>query len=158
MPLGTSTITATYEGDTNYAGSTSPAVSVTVVPSATPASGPLPARDEPDRRGVDLSAVSAVSPTDIWAVGFQGSGPATLTENFNGTSWSVVAAPNPAGSTFDELNGVSAVSSNAVWAVGDSYLDSNGRLHSAGRILQRHILEHPDDADARRGSGASSMR
>jgi hypothetical protein len=38
----------------------------------------------PTVSGSSLSAVSAVSPTDIWAVGSQTSGP--LIENFNGTS------------------------------------------------------------------------
>ena len=45
---------------------------------------------------------------------------APLTENFNGTSWSVVAAPTPAGSTVAEFSSVSAVASNNVWAVGFS--------------------------------------
>jgi len=70
--------------------------------------------------GSTLNAVSAVSPTDVWAVGDQGSGPTTLAENFNGTSWSAVATPNPAGATFAALNGVSGLSSNAVWAIGNS--------------------------------------
>ncbi len=55
----------------NYVGSTSAAVTVTVVQSATPPSGQLPGRDEPDRHGSSLTAVSAVSATDIWAVGSQ---------------------------------------------------------------------------------------
>ena len=96
----------------------------------------------PTVTGADLSAVSAVSPTDIWAVGSDSTGP--LIENFNGTSWSVVAAPAVSGGT---LSGVSALSKNAAWAVG-----SNGSGAAAGRILQRHILEHPDDADNRGGS------
>ena len=74
----------------------------------------------PTVAGSDFTAVSAVSPTDIWAVGDQGSGPTTLAENFNGTTWSKVATPNPAGATSAELNGVSALSSSAVWAVGES--------------------------------------
>ncbi len=122
LPLGTSSITATYEGDTNYAGSTSPAVSVTVVQSATPPSGSFQIVTSPTVDG-SLSAVSAVSPTDIWAVGFQDTSTgvvAPLTENFNGTSWSVVAAPTPAGSSVAEFTSVSAVASNNVWAVGCS--------------------------------------
>ena len=69
----------------------------------------------PTVTGADLSAVSAVSPTDIWAVGSDSTGP--LIENFNGTSWSVVAAPAVSGGT---LTGVSALSKNDVWAVGSA--------------------------------------
>ena len=69
----------------------------------------------PTVTGAALSAVSAVSPTDIWAVGSDSTGP--LIENFNGTSWSVVAAPAVSGGT---LSGVTALSKNAVWAVGSN--------------------------------------
>jgi hypothetical protein len=68
-----------------------------------------------------LNAVAAVSPSDIFAVGEQGTTTlSTLVENFNGTTWSKVTTPNPAGSTSSQLNGVSALSSTAVWAVGES--------------------------------------
>jgi hypothetical protein len=73
----------------------------------------------PTIAGAGLNAVSAVSPTDIWAIGDQSSGPTTLAENFNGTKWSAVATPNPSGSPFADLNGVSTLASNAVWAVGE---------------------------------------
>ena len=49
----------------------------------------------PTVSGASLDAVTAVSPTDIWAVGSQTSGP--LIENFNGTSWSVVTSPTVSG-------------------------------------------------------------
>jgi hypothetical protein len=49
----------------------------------------------PTVSGASLNAVSAVSPTDIWAVGSQTSGP--LIENFNGTTWSVVTSPTVKG-------------------------------------------------------------
>ncbi len=74
-----------------------------------------------------LSAVVAVSAHDIWAVGsyhnpnsnefFQ-----TLTEQWNGTKWSIVKSPSP-GSFSTQLLGVAAVSANNVWAVGVA--DSN---------------------------------
>jgi hypothetical protein len=69
----------------------------------------------PTVTGSNLSAVSAVSPTEIWAVGSDSTGP--LIENFNGTNWSVATATAVSGGS---LNGVSALSSNAVWAVGKS--------------------------------------
>ena len=92
----------------------------------------------PTVTGSGLNAVSAVSPTDIWAVGSQPEGStsqAPLIENFNGTSsgsrpkatttadrelqrddWSQVTSPALSG--FADLNGVSALSSKDVWAVG----------------------------------------
>ncbi|MGO9913281.1 MAG: beta strand repeat-containing protein [Isosphaeraceae bacterium] len=140
LPLGTSSITATYEGDTNYAGSTSAADSVTVVQSATPPSAPFQIVTSPTVTGATLSAVSAVSPTDIFAVGSQSTstgdvGP--LTEIFNGTSWSVVAAPTPAGSSGAEFSSVSAVASNNVWAVGSSFT-----VNSSGVTVSTPLIEH----------------
>ncbi|HEX6817990.1 MAG TPA: hypothetical protein VF120_06405 [Ktedonobacterales bacterium] len=64
-----------------------------------------------------LNAVSALSPTDAWAVGgtFAGApGPsASLIERWNGTAWQLVATSGPG-----NLYGVAAVSANDVWAVG----------------------------------------
>jgi hypothetical protein len=128
LPLGTSSITATYEGDSNYTGSASPGVSVTVVQSATPPSGSFNLVTSPTIDG-SLTAVSSVSPSDIWAVGSQTTSTGVvepLTENFNGTSWSVVAAPTPADSSVAEFTSVSAVASNSVWAVGFSLSVVNG--------------------------------
>jgi hypothetical protein len=77
-----------------------------------------------------LVGVSATSPTSAWAVGQYCSGTCatyqSLIENWNGTSWSSVASPNP-GSAFNTLIGVSAVSSTDAWAVGQ-YETSSGVL------------------------------
>src|SRR5205085_2738007 len=60
-----------------------------------------------------LSAVAAISPTDVWAVGRSGSRP--LIEHWDGTRWSQV----PDGSSHGYwLVGVAAVSPRDVWAVG----------------------------------------
>ena len=85
--------------------------------------------------GASLSAVSAVSPTDIWAVGSDSTGP--LIENFNGTSWSVVAAPTPAGASSAEFSAVSALASNNVWAVGSSVT-----VNSSGVSVSSPLVEH----------------
>ena len=60
---------------------------------------------------------------DVWAVGsFTPAGsidPQTLTLNWNGTAWSVVASPNP--TSFDGLNAVATNPGAAiVWAVGST--------------------------------------
>ncbi len=80
----------------------------------------------PGVQGSFLAAITAVSPTDIWAVGsatVQGNGyvvEQSLTEHWNGTSWSVVATPSTGEGN---LVGVSASSSTDVWAVGDAGID-----------------------------------
>lgn len=70
-----------------------------------------------------LHSVSAVSATDVWAVGdyLNGSGHyRTLTEHWNGHTWQVVPSPNPAGGAAptDTLAGVVALSATDVWAAG----------------------------------------
>lgn len=64
-----------------------------------------------------LAAISAISATDIWAVGNYSAsqGYQTLTEHWNGTSWSIVSSPSPQGG---RLAGVTTLASNNVWAVG----------------------------------------
>lgn len=81
-----------------------------------------------------LDGVTAISATNAWAVGQAGtpsgglrggaasanSGPAgkTLIEHWNGTSWSVVASPNP-GTFNNSLSGVARVpGTTQVWTVG----------------------------------------
>jgi hypothetical protein len=71
-----------------------------------------------------LSGVAARSAGDVWAVGTRqdrsGAIPIdrTLTEHWNGSTWSVVASPNVGGND-NLLNGVSATTGD-VWAVGSS--------------------------------------
>jgi hypothetical protein len=78
----------------------------------------------PGRTGFadNLFGVAAVSPGDVWAVGYsfndQGASQ-TLIEHWNGTDWSIAASPSP-GSGSNKLLGVAALSANDVWAVGDS--------------------------------------
>jgi len=65
--------------------------------------------------------VAVDSPTSIWAVGTStgdvGSIPSTLIEHWNGSTWSVVASPNP-GSSFNALSAVVSLSPTNAWAVG----------------------------------------
>ena len=60
----------------------------------------------------DLSAVSASSPGNAWAVGTSPEGAVSLAEHWDGTSWK--AAPSGCG----ELAGVSVLPSGHAWAVG----------------------------------------
>ena len=75
-----------------------------------------------------LSAVTAVSSHNVWAVGQYESntGFNTLIEHWNGTQWSVVPSPNPSTSQ-NTLNGVAAVSANNIWTVGQDDQGLGGR-------------------------------
>jgi hypothetical protein len=68
-----------------------------------------------------LSAVTAVSPSDAWAVGTASSvnGPGqTLVLHWDGTRWTTLASPSPR-TGGSELNAVIAPSATSAWAVGD---------------------------------------
>jgi hypothetical protein len=68
--------------------------------------------------GSELTGVAAISPTDIWAVGAVGAfgNLQTLTEHWDGTSWSIIPSPNPGNRS--SLIGVTALSDGTVAAVG----------------------------------------
>jgi hypothetical protein len=78
----------------------------------------------PNSDGYDyaLTGVAAISPTDAWAVGSQGSvnssdiNPGTLIEHWNGVRWTVV--PSPSAVNGSRLVAVAALARNDVWAVG----------------------------------------
>ena len=84
--------------------------------------------------GPGLSAVSATSANDVWAVGnFSGK---NLTLHFDGTKWSEVSSPNDLQKQVNYLTGVAAVSTNDVWAVGVSYTET---LNSAGSPIYSEV-------------------
>jgi hypothetical protein len=84
--------------------------------SIVPSPNPNPGLD----KNSHLLGIAAISASDIWAVGDIGA-PfghiATLTEHWDGTSWSVITSPNP-GTTANRLYGVTALSDGTVAAVG----------------------------------------
>lgn len=66
-----------------------------------------------------LWGVAAVSPTSVWAVGFDVDTNNELIEHWNGSSWSVI--PPPARTTSGALlHSVAVVSADNIWAVGTS--------------------------------------
>src|SRR6266516_976071 len=83
-----------------------------------------------------LHAVSAVSTSDVWAVGtfWSCSLFKTMALHWNGTVWSVVSTPNPGANNYNELYDVVAVASNDVWAVGYYYAGQG----EAARTLTEH--------------------
>jgi hypothetical protein len=83
----------------------------------------------PNVQGNTFNAVTGLSSNDIWAVGFQNdnqlNGSRTLTEHWNGSTWTSIASPNPGSpsscngqNSGNMLNAASEVSVNNAWAVG----------------------------------------
>jgi hypothetical protein len=92
-----------------------------------------------------LSSISAVSPTDIWAVGTTTATQTqtlavvrfTLAEHWNGTAWSIVKTANTAEPT--ALNGVTAISATNAWAVGNGF----NNVHDTGATnANQAVIEH----------------
>lgn len=88
-----------------------------------------------------LTSVSAISPTDVWAVGFYhsrlpGYSYRTLVLHWDGKNWTHV--PSPSGHHYSELSGVSAVSADDIWAVGS--------ISKNAGSWYRPLFEHWDGA------------
>jgi hypothetical protein len=82
---------------------------------------PTPALDPNDTNPV-LVGIVALSSDNIWTAGqfivpVEGSAQFTLTENWDGSSWSVVASPNFRRSN-NRLHGIAATPNGTLWAVG----------------------------------------
>jgi hypothetical protein len=86
-----------------------------------------PSPPDPDSR---LLALTAVSPSDIWAVGWQSSSNSytdtiPLVEHFDGTAWHLLTAPAPGGSgTSAYPQAVSGTGPDDIWMAG--FVSPNG--------------------------------
>ena len=91
---------------------------------------------------VEVTALAALSPTDVWAVGTQnaeGSGePGTLNlaANWNGKTWTVIPTPDLGNSVSqsDVPTGITAISANDVWASG---VEFTGCQAASARVRSR---------------------
>ncbi|MEO8973437.1 MAG: hypothetical protein ABI406_17765 [Ktedonobacteraceae bacterium] len=98
-------------------------------------------KDPSPTNGAQLSALTALSATNIWAVGMyvnnlgQTLNARTLIEHWNGTAWTVVQSPNP-GSGLNYLTGIAAISANDIWAAGFSSGDQTVQG------MQATLIEH----------------
>ena len=75
----------------------------------------------------ELAGVSALSPTDAWAVGYSSAGSGAykaLILRWNGSVWTRVTSPLPGEDSL--LNGVTALSPSDAWAVGYYETTSGG--------------------------------
>ena len=73
--------------------------------------------------GAQLYGVTAVSASDVWAVGYIGTSThRSLILHWNGTSWTRVPAPH--NGSLSVLSGVAAISARKVWAVGTFHFTS----------------------------------
>jgi len=85
------------------------------------------------------TGIEAISPTDVWVVGFNpgGSGgeeESPLTARWNGTHWKYVYVPPPSQGAGDVGTfAISAISSKDMWAVG---------LWDGGKVSPRPLIEH----------------
>ncbi len=85
-----------------------------------------------------ITGISEISPSDIWAVGWSspnGGSNVTVTEHWDGTSWTSVSSPN-VGTGDNQLNGVVALADDNVWAAGFSTAAPDGA--AANQTLIEH--------------------
>jgi len=87
-----------------------------------------------------ISAIVALGPDDVWAVGLQGFGIDTgqqgqgLIEHWDGQQWSVIANPSP--QPFTQLSGVACdPSTGKIWVVG-----ATGATHDGDQLYSTQTL------------------
>ena len=109
-----------------------------------------------------LAGITATSPADAWAVGTTATGNSighTLTEHWNGTSWTVVPSANPG--LPSALTGVAALTSNNAWAVGSTTSNGSSQAlieHWDGRTWTQAAIPAIGTASRLNGVAATSDR
>jgi hypothetical protein len=116
-----------------------------------------PLANDPNAKEDVLAGVSAVGPRDVWAFGYHvlGTRYETLTERFDGSSWSIVPSANGSDDFVSVVRGGSALAGN-IWAVGLDYRASDGRYESfsehydgtAWTAVPMAIAQTPDKSEA----------
>jgi hypothetical protein len=102
---------------------------------------------DPGGFGSALAGITALSASDIWAVGqtqSSAAGPVrTLTEHFNGTSWTVAASPDPGKTGDDELFAVASPGGHQLDAVGGAAMAGDPCLTDvSGTFCLRTLALH----------------
>jgi hypothetical protein len=89
----------------------------------------------PSHPDIEATSVTALSPTNVWAVGSVGvffnhrTHRRAAIEHWDGTSWSIVSSPDPTKSPGldSSLDGIASISANDIWVVG-SVITSRGQM------------------------------
>lgn len=85
--------------------------------------------------GSSLFAITAVSASDVWTVGHSQNADGTittLTEQFNGSTWSVVPSPDPGLRGVDTLLGVASAGGGQLFAIGSDEQSGQCCLRTLG--------------------------
>lgn len=85
----------------------------------------------------NLTGLTAISPNDIWAVGFYNLASKALTMHWDGQAWEIVPAPDGV------LYGVSGAASDDVWAVGFDFDYQPFAIHWDGAAWSRVPVDPP---------------
>jgi hypothetical protein len=111
---------------------------------------PSPAVTGPGVVGAVLQGVSCTSAASCVAVGFStddtGASLHTVTEQWNGSTWSLVPAADT-GQSFDQLNSVQCLAADDCWAVGNAgpaQQDPNFLPIYPGAVGDQGLIEHWD--------------
>jgi hypothetical protein len=99
-----------------------------------------PSPPDPDSQ---LLALTAVSASDIWAIGWQGSNSYTdtipLVEHFDGTAWHLVTAPAPGGSgTSAYPEAISGTGPDDIWMAGAVSPNGEGGIGTGSTPFLEH--------------------
>lgn len=119
---------------------------------------PIPALAQPG--GALLFGVTAISPSNVWAVGYLVKpGPSTLVLHWDGQTWTRSVTPDP-DSSGEILSGVAGTSATNVWAVGHAQRGSGQAtgliLHWNGVTWTRLPSPTPDSGDSSRLIGVTA--
>ncbi len=85
--------------------------------------------------GAGFNAVKVIASNDVWAVGQAGQ--LALTEQWNGSAWSVVQAAQANPNNYNALLGITAFGQGDMWAVG-YYYDSGGNQRA---LIERYTCQ-----------------
>jgi hypothetical protein len=109
----------------------------------------------------NLTSVAEASATSAWAVGYTPTAPTeSVVQHYDGTGWSVVAAPSLDGSL---LAGVAAVGTTSTWAVGRTFTGTRTRTFvehgtpKGWKVVRSPSLDKSDGLTAVSGTGPDDV-